>query len=264
LKPATTGDGQVIEPKVVRVTVASNAGGASFVNQMLRDTGYPLGSRDIPAGSAAKKVVDQLILDKVTMLWIDEIQYAVDPPRLPGRGRGKDEELAWSVVHAIVDGNKRWPIAVVASGLETSATSLNRPTEERAALRSRFRLKFLESMDMETAAANVRDALIKFCRIAEVSTDLTADENSANDLPARLAHAANYAFGIAVELARFAIARASIRPERKLTSDDLADVYRLKNSCASKANPFLIQQWTDVDPTLLHARFADQRREKTS
>jgi hypothetical protein len=119
-------------------------------------------------------------------------------------------------------------------------------------------------MDMETAAANVRDALIKFCRIAEVSTDLTADENSANDLPARLAHAANYAFGIAVELARFAIARASIRPERKLTSDDLADVYRLKNSCASKANPFLIQQWTDVDPTLLHARFADQRREKTS
>jgi hypothetical protein len=138
LKPATTGDGQVIEPKVVRVTVASNAGGASFVNQMLRDTGYPLGSRDIPAGSAAKKVVDQLILDKVTMLWIDEIQYAVDPPRLPGRGRGKDEELAWSVVHAIVDGNKRWPIAVVASGLETSATSLNRPTEERAALRSRF------------------------------------------------------------------------------------------------------------------------------
>lgn len=255
LTPVTTTDGIVIEPKALAFQCTSSAGGPAFLNDLLRAAGYPLGTRDLSAGTAASKLVDQLVAEEITLLWVDEFQYAVNPVITPGRSRVRDEELVWSTIHSIVH-NPVWPIAVVLSGLESAADSLNADSPERAALRSRIKLRYLERLTADDAN-NIKDIAENYCKDAGVKPCFDGEKNL---LAEKVVHASNFTFGIALDLIKEAIARARLREDKMLSSEDFVAVYWSWTSCSDGANPFLTPQWRQVDATLLHARMSSDRR----
>lgn len=256
LTPVATTDGVLLAPKTLAFQCTSSAGGPAFLNDLLRAAEYPLGTRDIAGGSAASKLVQQLVDERFTMLWVDEFQYAVNPVITPGRSRVRDEGLVWSTIHSIVH-HPVWPIAVVLSGLESAADSLNVNSPERAALRSRIKLRFIESLTADDAG-NIKDIAEEYCKDAGVRSAFGGERNLLAD---KVLHASGFTFGIALELIKEAIARARLRQDRSLDPKDFAAVYWSWTSCADGANPFITPQWRQVDATLLHARMSSDRRE---
>jgi len=255
LAPVVAGDGTRIEPKVLRYKCAPNANVSSFLNGLLRHAGYPA-TRDLPAGAAASRLAPHFQQEQYTLLYIDEFQWALNPTASPGRSREHDENLVWNTLHSIVD-NTEWPTLTVVSGLPAIIDSLNRDTPERAAIRSRFDVMSMSSLTIANAG-DALDVVLAYCEDASVSVAV----GPAFDLGKRLTHASNYTLGIVIQLARLAIARAALRPERTLTEADFVGAYAVKMNCRQQANPFHAEDWRQIDATLLMAQTADQRREE--
>lgn len=256
LAPVVAGDGSPITPKILRYKCAPNANVSSFLNGLLRHAGYPA-NRDLPPGAAASRIAPQFQAEQYTLFHIDEFQWALNPTNSPGRSREHDENLVWNTLHSIVD-NTEWPTLAVVSGLPAIIDSLNRDTAERAAIRSRFDVMSMSSLTIANAA-DVLDVVVAYCEDAAVSLAV----GPAFDLGKRLTHASNYTFGIALQLARLAVARAILRPERTLTETDFVDAYAVKMNCRQQANPFYADDWRQIDPTLVMAQTVDQRRAVT-
>lgn len=253
LRPVQTADGQLIRPKVLSFQCSPNANVASFLNDLLRNIGYPL-NRDLPAGHAATRIANQIALQQYTLLHIDEFEWAAKPAASPGRSRADDENLIWNVIHSIAS-QTEWPTPIVLSGLPTILTSLNLLTDERAALRSRFDVTAVDSLSLKNAG-DAEDIVRILCD--DISAKFAID--SEINLGKRLVHASNYALGIVLRLAKLAIARAVLRTDRTLRIDDFVSAYATKTSCRPAANPFATADWRSVDPTLVWAQTADQRR----
>lgn len=253
LVPVVVGDAQVVQKKVLRYKCTPNASVGAFLNGLLRHAGYPA-NRDLPPGVAASRIAAHFQQEQFTLLAIDEFQWAINPAASPGRSREQDENLVWNTLHSIID-NVEWSTPTVVNGLLSIVDSLNHNTAERAAIRSRFDIMSMASMTIGNAK-DAKDIVDLYCKDAGVTFAIHPDFA----LGKRLTHASNYTLGIVLRLARLAIARAALRPDRTLTTDDFVDAYATKTGCRLQANPFHADDWPQIDPTLLMAQTADQRR----
>lgn len=79
-------------------------------------------------------------------------------------------------------------------------------------------------------------------------TLLKLEHTIVEDLAARLIHAANYALGLAMEIACDAIEEAFLEGDGKLRPSHFAEVYRSRSGCPNSSNPFLTVGWRETDP----------------
>ncbi|WP_157959847.1 AAA family ATPase [Devosia submarina] len=253
LPPIVLPDGSHLEPKVLRFRCPSYASMSTFLNSLLRATGYPDG-RDMPPGAALSRLMPALATRRYTALWLDEFQWALYPATSPGRSRQEEENAVWNTLSGILD-SAQWPIPVVVSGLPSIVASINHDSLERQALRNRFDFESLTAMTL----ANSGDVTAIFT-IYSGLVGVSVQVDTALEIEKRLIHAANYSLGLVLLLIKIAFARAAARDDKTVAIDDFKAAYAVKMNCRDEANPFAVDQWREIDPTLIMAQSAGERR----
>ena len=208
---------------------------------LLDKLGYPI-SDHAKEHVVWENVRRQLALANTEVLHFDEVQ------NITGTANRKEAPKIRNALRAhLIDGEH--PVILVLSGLPEITPFL--ASDIQILRRSGFRA--LETLSPEDAAL-LTDVLEKMAAKADLKVDYEGD------LLPRLMHAVCRQFGSAVELCVEATLRA-VRPvddfgtrlprERRLTTMQFGAVYADRSGNAPFANPFLVENWHKVDPTLV-------------
>ena len=219
--------------------------------EVLHALGYPI-ARSSDRNVIWEYVRRHLKESRVVALHIDEFQNVTETASKP--------EVAQILGTLKTLMNSRdWPVALILSGLPSANDVLRMDTQVRRRCRFR-RLPSLSPDDIEM----VEGLIAGFAGKASLSV------TTHDDLAARLIHAANDQLGVTIELVieavRSALDAADNAPSysragrrgkpikeavRTLDIHNFADAYAARNGCEAEHNPFVVQNWADVDTTIV-------------
>lgn len=173
---------------------------------------------------------------KGTVIYIDEFQH------LTQRANIDQQQNILNTIKALVQSREN-PVHLILSGTCVLADFLR--TDRQVARRC----KFVEFERLDIAI----DALPIACTIEELVelSPLEIDESVANEVAPRLIHAVNYAFGLAIEVACDAIEVALRVGDATLTRSHFEKALYDRISCPRARNPFVVDNWSEIDPTLI-------------
>lgn len=232
---------------LISVTISGSCTLTTVGRLILDELGYPL-LADRREHLVLEMVNRRLDLQNIGYLHLDEIQNITTTANVREAVRIRN----WLKTFL---NNKKKPIGLILTGLPEVAEFIEADTQIRR--RTRF-LEFqpLTRSDLEAAL----DTLIDFAAVAHLSVDSTAK----NILVPRLLHAADYEMGTMIELIHESIDQALQSDARTLTATQFSTVYAQRTGSAASANPFVADDWHNIDCSVVLTKDRPNQRTANS
>lgn len=219
--------------------------------EVLHALGYPI-ARSSDRNLIWEYVRRHLKELRIVALHIDEFQNVTETANKP------EITQILGTLKTLMN-SREWPVALILSGLPSANDVLRMDTQVRRRCRFR-RLQRLSPDDIDM----VEGLIAGFADKASLSVA------PQDDLAARLIHAANDQLGVTIELVieavRSAQEAAAHAPSASraggggrrikaaaptLDIHNFADAYAARNGCEAEHNPFVVENWGDVDTTIV-------------
>jgi len=183
----------------------------------------------------------------ILFVHIDEMQHVI-------KGTGPNEIQNISDVVKSLLQIKDWPVHAIFSGVPSLAKFLQH--DERQ-LRNRCEVVTFDRISFPGSAADIRKIAL---HIIKSDAEMEADANLFRDdeFAHRLIHAANGAFGTAIQIVRAAVGYAIYGGREKVGLSDFASVYSGFTGCPVAKNVFLADRWTEIAPELALSSLIEQ------
>lgn len=218
---------------IVSVTAPSPCTLMQLGRKLLPELGYPI-QRDKKEHLIWEDVRRRLDEGGKRVLHIDEMQH------LPQSSNRDQQIRTLNTIKSLVQRREN-PLLLVLSGTPDLADFL------RADGQVRRRCRFVEFERLQIPS----DILPISCTLEDLVrlTPLKVRESVADNVAPRLIHAANNATGTAVELIWEAIDDALRAGDAELRRSHFERAYRDRVSCPQSRNPFVVDNWIEIDPT---------------
>lgn len=173
----------------------------------------------------------------ILFLHIDEMQHVIK-----GSGRNEIQNIS-DVVKSLIQ-IKDWPVHAIFSGVPSLAKFLQH--DERQ-LVNRCEVVTFDRIVFPGDAVAMKKIVL---HIVKSDAEMEADENLLRDdeFIHRLIHAANGAFGTAIQIVRAAIGHAIYGGRETVAVSDFARVYLGFTGCPIEKNVFTATRWTEIFP----------------
>lgn len=228
--------------KIVSVNVPSPATLKSFGIRILLDLGYDLtGKRE--AWYIWDLVRFHLRQNHVLFLHFDEAQDLHS---------FKSKSELPEIVNMLksISQDDIWPVGFILSGTE----DLKRVINFDAQLMRRVKGYRFEKLQLQNDAEDILALVASYC--AAVGLRPVSPEDGEN-LGERIIHASAYEFGLAIKMTLEAIEKALYGGGNYLSREHFAAAFEESKSCGDAFNPFLIPDFTKVDPRKLFGAEGD-------
>ena len=231
----------LLRPDVVQADVASFLVPSPSTLKMvglscLTGLGYPL-RRDRTAGIIWELVQHHLQQRQTLLLHLDEAQDLM-------RSRSSSEMTAVVNTLKSLMQHKEWPVGLVLSGLPDLKQLLNNDTQ----LGRRFEPIEFSQISYETDAGNVAKIIGQYGKEAGLEV---ADEMLGRDVVQRLIYAGSSELGIVIQLIIEALREALLSGSTGLETDHFIAAFARRSGCVDDLNPFVREDFTEIDPRLL-------------
>lgn len=143
-----------------------------------------------------------------------------------------------------------WPVGFFLSGTEGLKDIINFDAQ----LGRRIKGIRFEPLKLHSDADDVVGLVESYCAAAGICLGPGAEEDSLGE---RIIHAGAYEFGLAIRLTLMAIEKALYADVDCLSRDDFATAFEEWKGCGDAFNPFLIPDFTQVDPRKLFGEEGD-------
>jgi hypothetical protein len=227
----------------VSVTLEGPATLANLGNAILAASGYEA-EKKLSESAVWPLLPGQLAMRSIFLVHIDETQHLLGNPH----ERGKVVKSLKGLMN-----RPDWPLRVVLTGMPETNDMLSGDDQ---AERRNFSVE-LEKVQMPAERILVDRIIKQLCAAAGI----LCDELLKTDMPARIAHAANFQYGRIAEVTIAGIHSAILEDAAELTRDDLARAYIKHSHSRGKPemNPFLTDSWKNLTPGYF---IVDRRKKK--
>lgn len=173
----------------------------------------------------------------ILFVHIDEMQHVIK-----GSGRSDIQDIS-DVVKSMLQ-IRDWPVHAIFSGVPSLAKFLER--DERQ-LPNRGEVVTFDRVSFPASAEGVKTIAL---RIVKTDAEMEADDSLTRDyeFTHRLIHAANGAFGTAIQIVRSAVGYALYGGRNKVALSDFGSVYAGFTGCPAEKNVFTAPRWTEILP----------------
>lgn len=177
----------------------------------------------------------QFIENNVLFLFLDEAQH------LNARHKKKDQNVVDKIKSVSQD--QDWPVSVFLSGIDELQEVINRDDQlERRTKSVRF-----APLDLRYDTEEILGMVHSYVEHAGLEFGIEPSEyQSAGQ---RIIHSANYQYGRAILLTISAIENALYEGQPSLDIGQFAKAYEQQKSCGDAYNPFIVHDFTQIDPT---------------
>ncbi len=210
----------------------------------LRALGYPI-TGDKQGSVIWDQVKIQLKLRRTLFLHLDEAQD------LARHQTDKERQSVVNTLKSLME-NSHWPTGLILTGMPDLKQIVNQDPQ----LARRLYPVEIDRLHAIRHVAPVLELVKSYARRAkiEVAEDLLTEQ-----FAQRLMHAADYEFGLMVEITVQAVARALIKEGlgAKLKNSYFADVFHDRSAAVDALNPFLAEDFARINPRSI---FDDQYR----
>lgn len=203
--------------------------------------GYPIKGR-MEAHAIWDLVYERLEFRGIFALHLDELHNFVLT------ANAKDLVDTQNAIKSLMT-NLDWPVVVIVSGLPLLKEFIEGACEDRRRLKVIHFERLKSPVDNKKIAAMLRSTT----KVAA----LHLEETTVQFVVPRLMHAALYALGTTMELIHEAIEDTLRGTDGELTSTAFSNAYVARTSCLSDADPFVADNWADLDCTKVLMRDAD-------
>lgn len=211
--------------------------------QLSAKTGYPIQGK-LEAHAVWNRVYERLRHRGIFGVHFDELHNFV---RTANRNDRKEVQNAIKTLMNMTE----WPVFVVVSGLPDLQEFIEDACEDRR------RLKTVHFSRLSSPGDNAKmSAMLK--AVSEVASLVVSDVSVDRIVP-RLMHAALYALGTSMELMHEAIDGTLRNGVAELDIVAFANAYAARTACHADANPFLTEDWSNLDCSKVLMRDADAR-----
>lgn len=217
---------------IVRLSLPSPCPLIRLGRGLLRRLGFPVsGSPD--RHIIMERVRDRLFLRRTRILWLDEFHHVTQSSNIQDI-----KQLLNFIKSCLIPEENLPPVAIILSGLLELVPIIEMDAQVRR------RLKPIELPPIELPAD---EEFLTFVigQLAEVAR-LSIDKKVCAGRHDRLAHAATYQRGIAIEIVQDAIERALKARSRALTMDHFVSAHAVRTGSGPAANPFVVADWKSV------------------
>ncbi len=232
---------QLLQPDVVQADVASFLVPSPSTLKMvglscLTGLGYPL-RRDRTAGIIWELVQHHLKQRQTLLLHLDEAQDLM-------RTRSAREMTAVvNTLKSLMQG-KDWPVGLVLSGLPDLKELLNNDTQ----LGRRFEPIEFAPISFEADGGNVAKIVERYGLDANLSVD---EGILGRDAVQRIIYSGSSELGITIQLIIEAIREAMLCGSSHLSREHFIRAFSRRSGCVDDLNPFVREDFTEIDPRLL-------------
>jgi hypothetical protein len=217
---------------IVRLSLPSPCPLIRLGRGLLRRLGLPV------AGSPDRHIImervrDRLVLKRTRILWLDEFHHVTQSSNIQDI-----KQLLNFIKSCLIPEEDTPPVAIIISGLPELVPIIEMDPQVRR------RLRPIELPPIELPAD---EEFLTFVigQLAEVAR-LSIHKNVCAGRHDRLAHAATYQRGIAIEIVQDAIERALKAKSRALTMDHFVSAHAVRTGSGPAANPFVVADWKSV------------------
>ena len=223
--------GEMVKPWI-RVALQGPATLGVLGTEILAALGYRVKST-MKRAEIWRILPEQLAFNKVFMIHIDETQHLLT--------RGADTEEVASAIKGLMN-YQPFPISFILGGKPALNDLI---IHDDQAERRNFSLA-LSPLDVEEDRKLIEAIIRKLCAPAELMCDNLIKE----DMPERIAHAANYQFARICEVIIHGIHHALLDDSAELTREYFARAYRDHSTTDGddEMNPFFTDDWTTLEP----------------
>lgn len=146
-----------------------------------------------------------------------------------------------------------WPLQLILSGLPELIPF------SQADRQVRRRLKYVQLQPVSVSEDRdfIDEAIRDYTKAANLKFGIRADD----ELVDRLTHTAHNAMGLVFELLLEAIEIALRGGRKALTMEEFADVYAARTLQAADQNPFISDEWSGIDTSLIRPKSEDMTPE---
>lgn len=144
----------------------------------------------------------------------------------------------------------RWPMHLILSGLNELVPFIQADRQ----IRRRFKYVEFGPISLPEDADLVEDAIHDYAKAAGLKLKVAKSD----ELVERLCHTAHGAFGLAFELLIEAIEIALAERRKVLSLGHFADMYAARTVQRADQNPFIVENWRDVDTSLIQPKSKEQ------
>jgi len=197
---------------------------------LLVELGFPM-SADRKLRIVWAKVRERLELLNVRIIHMDEIQNITSTANVI------EVDLINDTIKSLLN-DTRYPVCLVLSGLPEIAPFLSK--DRQIGRRCQF-------IAFQQIGPNDFDSMSRALIGLAKTADLEVSPNTTHDLIPRLAHAALYQMGIAIEIMQDAIDQTLKTKKSIVTIEEFATAYAQRNFCMAAENPFLARNWAEID-----------------
>ncbi|WP_319518989.1 TniB family NTP-binding protein [uncultured Martelella sp.] len=232
----STGAKRQFGSRIVSIVVPGRATVKDTLKEILRILGYPItANRD--EDYLTQHVVHHMKHNGVVALHLDEVQDS-------GRYKTSDSIGVFIKRFRNLMQNQEWPVCLILTATpEGRALVTQDPTLAR-----RLRPIEMRPLEFRTDGKDFRHAIRTLLERADLAP---ADELLAQDEFIKiLFHAANYRFGVAMEITIEAIGECLGEKRREIDIGDFAEAYAVRMDCDDELNPFWAENWSVIDTNL--------------
>lgn len=231
--------------KIASVRVRTPATLRTAAEAVMHEIGYPTTTRSMTDATISvlwEQVHYQLKELKITILHFDEAQDIWGNANKPQR---------IAVINTLksLSQNKEWPVILVLSGTEEMKEMLNQDQQ----LGRRIKPTELRPITKATDAKTIRAVIKSYT--AEV--DLQGFSESDPKFIDRFFVACCNRLGIAIDIIIGAIQQALLAGDAKLTDQHFSRAFFHLAECDASMNPFVSDDWREIDASVLYAREED-------
>ena len=225
-----------VPARIVSVTTPSPFSPKELARRILREMDVVL-SDSLTEVELWEAVIANFAGHRVALLHIDEFQRFATVKSVGRSERAKSIERLSATLNELLMADD-WPVTLLISGTLEVVDFWRMKLVDQVHRRTKFVL--FEPLTSNYYSA-LRDAVGKYCEMAEIGNAIE-DE----DLPARIAMAAENTLGIALELIQEAVVHTVRSGNAKLTISDFQRVYAARTGLARDQNPFFAKDWTKI------------------
>jgi hypothetical protein len=222
--------------RVVSVTMPSPFSAKELARRILRELDVKF-SDDLTEVELWEVIVSNFAGHRVVLLHIDEFQRYTTIKSVGRSEAAKSIERLSATLNELLMADE-WPVCLMISGTEEVLPFWRMKLVDQVHRRTKFVL--FEPITPRYYSA-LRTALNAYCDIAGVSNGVLDD-----DLPGRIAMAAENTLGIALELMQEAVVRVVREGQSTLKIEDLAKTYAVRTGVGRDHNPFFAKDWAKI------------------
>jgi hypothetical protein len=233
--------------RILSVIVPGRATVKEALEAILQALGHPAkGRRD---EDYLGKVVGAYLKDsQIAALHLDEVQDV-------GRYKTNDSIEVFLKRFRNMMQDPSWPVCLIMTATPEARRLINHdPTFTR-----RMRPIEIQPMTFVQDGSVIRKTLLRlFQDAAKPDAGILAHD----EFVKILIHAAAGRFGVAIEMAIEAIGECQENEDDEIDMSHFADAYALRMNCDDELNPFVAENWKNIDTMTALQRFEDDRQQK--